>query len=360
MRSVYIHIPFCKSICSYCDFCKFYYNDNWANEYIDTLSKEVLNYYEGDVVKTIYVGGGTPSSLSTNNLIKLFNIIKLFILDSKYEFTFECNVDDINSELLSILKENKVNRLSIGVQSLNKDKLKYLNRSHTKEEVIKNISLCRKYGFDNINVDFMYALPVENFFMMKRDLKSFLKLNVEHISTYSLIIEDHTMVKNSNDKNIDEDLEAKMYEYILKKTNKYGFHHYEISNFAIKGFESIHNKTYWKNEEYYGFGLASHGYINGIRYENTRNLNKYLKEEYRLNELLVSTTEDMENELILGLRMLDGISVEHFNNKFKYNIFKVFKINEAIDKGLLIYKDDILRIPEDKIYIMNEIINFIM
>ena len=155
MRSVYIHIPFCKSICSYCDFCKFYYNDNWANEYIDTLSKEVLNYYEGDVVKTIYVGGGTPSSLSTNNLIKLFNIIKLFILDSKYEFTFECNVDDINSELLSILKENKVNRLSIGVQSLNKDKLKYLNRSHTKEEVIKNISLCRKYGFDNINVDFM-------------------------------------------------------------------------------------------------------------------------------------------------------------------------------------------------------------
>ncbi len=360
MRSVYVHIPFCKSICSYCDFCKFYYNESWAKRYIETLKEEINKYYEEDIVRTIYVGGGTPSSLGLENIKKLFEVLSVFKLDKIYEYTFECNIDDINDELLTILKENKINRLSIGVQSLNKKKLEYLNRNHTKEEVIKNIKLCRKYGFDNINIDFMYGLPIENLIMMKKDFKKFLKLNVEHISSYSLIIEDHTMIKNKRDKNIDEDIEYKMYQYILKKTKKNGYHHYEISNFAIKGYESMHNKTYWKNEEYYGFGLSSHGYINGIRYENTRNLNKYFNHEFRLNELLVSTEEDMENELILGLRLLDGINVEHFNNKFKYNIFKVFKINEAIEKGFLIYKNDILKIPEDKIYIMNEIINSIM
>ncbi len=360
MRSVYIHIPFCKSICSYCDFCKFYYNDRWATEYIDVLAYEINKYYEEDTINTIYIGGGTPSSLSMSNLKKLFNVIKVFKLDSKYEFTFECNVDDINIPLLNLLKESGVNRLSIGIQSFDKKKLEYLNRVHNKREILNNIKLCKDNGFDNINVDFMYGLPVENLCMMKRDFNKFLKLGIEHISTYSLIIEDHTMIKNNKDKNIDEDTEVKMYKYILKKLKKKGFHHYEVSNFSKYGYESVHNMTYWKNEEYYGFGLASHGFINGVRYENTRNYNKYMKGEFRLNELLVSTEEDMENELILGLRMLDGINVEHFNSKYKYNIFKVFKINEAIDKGYLIYKDDILRIPEDKIYVMNEIINFIM
>ena len=360
MRSVYIHIPFCKSICSYCDFCKFFYNDVWANKYMDTLKSEIEKYYEDDVIKTLYIGGGTPSTLSVHNLNKLFQIIKIFKLSDKYEFTFECNVDDISIPLLEILKNNGVNRLSIGVQSLDKRKLEYLNRKHNKREVIDSIKLCRKYGFDNINIDFIYGLPIENLCMMKKDFKHFLKLEVEHISTYSLIIEDHTVIKNNNDKNLNEDTEYKMYKYILKKLNKKGFHHYEVSNFSLRGYESIHNKAYWKNDEYYGFGLSSHGYINGIRYENTRNFNKYLNKEYRLNELFISTQEDMENELILGLRMLDGINVTKFNEKFKYNIFKVFRINEAVNKGLLIYEKDMLRIPEDKIYVMNEIINFIM
>lgn len=360
MRSVYIHIPFCKSICSYCDFCKFYYKESWALSYMEVLKDEILKYYEEDDIKSIYIGGGSPSSLSIDCLEKLFEIIKVFKVIKDCEITFECNVNDINEELLKILKINNVNRISIGVQSFNKKKLKYLNRNHNKKQIINNIKLCKNYGFDNINVDFMYALPIETYRMMKSDLKKFLKLKIEHISTYSLIIEDHTVLKNIKAKPLNEDLEYKMYKYILKKTKKYGFKHYEVSNFALNNHESIHNKTYWKNEEYYGFGLSSHGFINGVRYENTRNFNKYLNGDYRLNELLVSTEEDMENEVMLGFRLMDGISISHFKEKFGYSIDKIFKIKEAIKKGYLIKENDYIKIPENKIYVMNEIINFIM
>ena len=360
MRSVYIHIPFCNSICSYCDFCKFLHNNIWASNYLEVLEKEIDEYYEGDTVKTIYIGGGTPSVLSTANLIKLFKIIKKFKLNKDYEFTFECNVNDITNELLILLKENNVNRISIGVESFNKYKLKYLNRKHDKDEIFNNIELCKKYGFDNINVDLIYALPIENMLILKQDLHNLLKLNVDHISTYSLIIEEHTVLYNKKFKPIDEELDYKMYKYICSKLKQKGYSHYEVSNFARNNKESIHNLTYWDNEEYYGFGLGAHGYINNVRYENTRNFNKYLNNEYRFNELIVSIQEEMENELILGLRKLKGVSIKEFYNKFDKNIFEVFKLDEAISKKYLINKDGYISIPENKIYVMNEIINMIM
>ena len=360
MRSVYIHIPFCKSICSYCDFCKFLYKESWDLAYLEILKNEINTYYEGDEVKSIYIGGGTPSSLSSECLSKLFEIINSFNKSNDCEITFECNIDDINDELLTKLKLNKINRISVGIQSFNDKKLKYMNRTHTKKEINYNLKLLRKYDFDNINVDFIYALPIENMIMFKRDFNKFLKLDIDHLSTYSLIIEEHTVVKNNKDKPIKEEIESDMYKYICDKMKKKGFHHYEVSNFSKMGFESVHNKTYWDNEEYYGFGLSSHGYINNVRYENTRNFNKYLAKEYRLNELFISLQETMENELILGLRKLDGISISKFESKFNRNIFEVFEIQKAIDKKLLIRKDDILSIPEDKIYIMNEILNMIM
>lgn len=360
MRGVYIHIPFCNGICSYCDFCKFLYKESWANKYLDELYKEVNQIYEKDTVKTIYIGGGSPSSLSLPCLEKLFNIIKLFNIKEINEITFECNVDDINETLLKILKNNKVNRLSIGVQSFNKYKLAFLNRKHNKKEIKSKIELCKSYGFDNINVDVMYGLSIEKISDLKGDIKEFLKLNVEHISTYSLIIEDHTYIKYKGFKNISEEDEYKMYKYICKKLSKKGYHHYEVSNFSLNGYESVHNQIYWNNEEYYGFGLGAHGYINSIRYENTRNYNKYINGEYKLNELLVSKQEEMENEIMLGLRKLDGISVNNFKNKFDRDIFETFKIKEAIDKDLIEYDGEFIKIPESKIYVMNEIINMIM
>ena len=330
MRGVYIHIPFCKNICSYCDFCKFLYNEEWANTYLDFLNQEIQEYYEGDKVKSIYIGGGTPSSLSTSNLNKLFEIISHIRRIEDAEITFECNINDITEELLIILKGNNVNRLSIGVESFNKRNLKLMNRSHTKKEVFEKINLCKRLGFNNINVDLIYALPEESLFTLKSDLNTMLKLGITHVSTYSLIIEEHTMLYNNGTKSIDELLDYKMYKYICKKLKKRGF------------------------------GLGAHGYINEMRYENTRNFNKYLKGKYRLNELLVSTQEEMENEVILGLRKLDGISISEFNNRFKKDIFDVFKLDEAIKRKYLIMNGDKIYIPEDKIYVMNEIINMIL
>ena len=280
MRALYIHIPFCTSICSYCDFCKFTYKEEWIRSYLDSLSDEIDKYYEGDTVKSIYIGGGTPSCLSIESLEKLFRVIKKINLVNEGEFTFECNINDICEELLMFLKENRVNRISIGVESFNKYNIKFLNRKHTKEQIFNNIKLAKKY-FKNINVDLIYALPIETMHMLSSDISNILKLDVNHISTYSLILEDHTILFNKKIKPIDEDLDYKMYKHICKRLRRKGYIHYEVSNFAKEDYQSKHNLTYWDNNEYYGFGLSAHGYINNMRYENTRNFNKYLNGEYR-------------------------------------------------------------------------------
>ena len=217
-------------------------------------------------------------------------------------------------------------------------------------------------------MDLIYALPVESIHTFKSDVKEMIKLDVPHISTYSLIIEEHTKLYNDKTESIDEDDDSYMYEYICKKLKKKGYTHYEISNFAKEGYESIHNLTYWRNEEYYGFGLGAHGYVNKMRYENTRNFHKYLNKDYRLNELLVSTQEEMENELILGLRTKDGINNYIFNKKFGMSVFDAFPaISNVMElyKNIIKYKevDDThayLYIPENKFYVMNEILNMIL
>lgn len=359
MRSVYIHIPFCSSICSYCDFCKFLHDEIWADEYLSHLEKEINKYYDNDEVRTIYIGGGTPSVLSMENLKKLFSIIKVFDVSKLEEFTFEMNVNDITEEKLSFLKENGVNRISVGVESFNKINLKYLNRKHTKQEIINNIKLVKKY-FENINVDLMYALSIEKFSVLKSDVKEILKLGVPHISAYSLILEANTALFVNKVKPISEDLDYKMYKYIEKKFTKKGYHHYEVSNYSIPGYESVHNLNYWDNNEYYGFGLGAHGFISELRYENTRSFNTYLKDNFRFNELVLSKREDMENEIILGFRKLDGIDIVEFFNKYHTNIQDEFNITPLLKNGLLVLKDNMMFIRKDKVYVMNTILNEIL
>ena len=356
MRSVYIHIPFCNSICSYCDFCKVLYNKNWTNNYLDELKKEIIDFYREDEISSIYIGGGTPSSLSIDELNKLFEIINTFKLSKNYEFTFEMNVNNINEDLLLFLKKNKVNRISIGVESFNKYNLKFLNRKHTRKQIFESINLVKKY-FNNFSVDLIYAIPIETFSILKRDLNLLLKLKPTHISTYSLIIEENTALYINKIKNIEEEIDYKMYKYICKKLKNKRYNHYEVSNFAIDGYESIHNLKYWNNEEYYGFGVGAHGFIDGVRYENTRSLNKYVNGNIKLNEIYLSKQEDMENELILGLRKIEGINIEKFYNKFNMNINEVFNIEQSIKKDYVEYKDKYIRIKKEKIYLMNEVLN---
>ena len=356
MESVYIHIPFCKSICSYCDFCKLLYKDSWVNDYLDALKQEIELKYNNELLKTIYIGGGTPSALSINYLNKLFDIIKIFKLQDNYEFTFECNLNDINSELLNILKNNGVNRLSIGIESFDKKNLTFMQRNHTFKEAKEAIKLCRSYSFNNINLDLIYGIPKESIHTLKSDIKRLLKLNPEHISTYSLIIEDNTYIGINNMLPIDEDTDFEMYDTIIKMLTRHGYHHYEVSNFAKTNYESIHNSNYWLNKNYYGFGLGAHGYIGNIRYENTRSLSNYLKGNYSLKEQVLSKDEDMDNYLMLGFRLLKGLNLNDFYNRYNINLQEHYNIAPLLKDKQLIYEDGYLKINPKYIYVMNEIL----
>lgn len=357
ISAVYIHIPFCRNICSYCDFCKFLYNEKWVTVYLDALEKEIKDRYLGDITETIYVGGGTPSCLSPTQLQRLFKIISLIKRRDNYEFTFECNIEDINDELLKILQLNGVNRLSIGIESFQKNNLEFMMRPILNFKDIKNkIALCRYYKFTNINLDLIYALPNESLKDVKNDLKYLIKLNPEHISTYSLMIEDHTLAKVANTEAIAEELDYNMFVTIEDTLESYGYNHYEISNFAKKGYESRHNLTYWHNEEYYGFGLGASGYIEDIRYSNTKNLKKYLLGEYVAQEEIVKGQDKMNYEVMLGLRLKEGLNIAKFRTKYEADLEKVYNLEKLYKNKDLIKKKGNIYINPGKIYVMNEIL----
>ncbi len=355
VKGCYIHIPFCKNICSYCDFCKNYYNEDVVKSYLKALRREINYNYKNEVLKTIYIGGGTPSCLSKKNLDFLFDIINIFNLSNDYEFTFECNYDDITENLLVFLKNNRVNRLSIGIQTFNEKYTKVLNRNINKNEMIEKIKLSKRY-FENINIDLMYALPNQSLMELEEDLKELIELDVKHISTYALIIEKHTKLGLDNIEELDEDTQNKMYYKIADKLKVNGYNHYELSNFSKKGYESKHNLTYWKNEEYYGFGAGASGFVDGIRYDNTKSVINYINGKTRIYEEKMSFDQMIKDEVMLSLRKTDGININTFYEKYKVEFKKVFNYNKMIDQKLLSTKDNNLYIPYDKLFISNEII----
>lgn len=356
MKSVYIHIPFCKSICSYCDFCKVFYYQKWSHEYLIRLKEEIEDKYNGETIKSLYIGGGTPSVLSTNELKFLMSIIQIFHFQDDFEFTFECNLEDIKPELLEILKNGGVNRLSIGIQSFNEQNLKFLGRNHAFHDAEEKMKLIRNFGFSNINIDLIYAIPGETIKDLKEDLKLFLKLKPDHISTYSLMIEPHTILSYEHFSEIQEEQDLEMYEIICKTLKKAGFNHYEISNFAKKKKEARHNLTYWNNEEYYGFGLSASGYIDQIRYTNTKNLTKYLNGEIRGTEEILSKQDIMDNEVMLGLRKIEGINKKEFETKYNIKLEDAYPIKPLLKNGDLKQKGEYIFIAPDKLYVMNEIL----
>ena len=356
MKAVYIHIPFCTHICTYCDFCKMYYNKKYVLKYLKELEIEIKNNYNGETIETIYIGGGTPSSLDLEELEYLLKTTKIFKTSNNLEFTVECNIENSSYDKLKLLKKYNVNRLSFGVQTFNSKFLKILGRKHNKEEVLNVIKNAKELGFNNINIDLMYAFNGQTIDDLKKDLDLFLKLDINHISTYSLIIEPNTILEINNYKNINEDLDYEMYRLIENTLKENGYKHYETSNFAKDGFGSKHNLTYWNNLEYYGFGLGGSGYINEVRYNNTRSLNNYLKGKYVLNKHKLSKQEQMEEEMFLGLRKLDGVSKEVFKNKYGCNIKDVFNIDTEIKKGLLIDDGNNIYIPEEYQYISNQVL----
>ena len=355
MKSLYIHIPFCNNICSYCDFCKMFYEEKLVDKYLESLDKEIIQNYKMEELETIYIGGGTPSSLSIKQLNRLFEITNKLNIRQDNEFTMEFNIDDVCEEKLKFISKKGINRISIGIQTINSKFYKLLDRYNDYSVVREKINLCKKY-FKNINIDLMYGFNNQTVDDLDVDIDFFLSLDVPHISIYSLILEEHTKLFIDKYLPIDDDLENNMYYHIIKRLKENGFKHYEISNFSKKEFCSKHNLSYWNNEHYYGFGLGASGYIYNIRYTNTKSLINYLKGNYMFDKEIIDKRLNMQYEMICGLRKTEGVSKKTFYDKFNVNIKDVFNINSLLSEGLLIENKDNIFIPEDKLYISNKIL----
>lgn len=358
VKYCYIHIPFCKNICSYCDFCKLFYEEDLVNSYLLHLEKEIKKIYQGESLKTIYIGGGTPSCLSLKQLEKLFSILDHLKKEETIEYTIECNFNTITEEKLKLFQKYGVNRLSFGLESISTKNLKVLERVEDKNQITGVINLCHQLGFSNINIDIMYAIPNETLSLLEKDLEFVLSLNPTHISTYSLIIEPHTKLGIKKLPLIEEEMDYNMYQMICQKLEK-DYIHYEISNFSKEGYQSIHNLCYWKNENYYGFGLGAASYLNSCRMRNTRSMTKYLQDVYILEYEYLEKFDIMSYEMILGLRLLEGVSKDEFQKKYHEKIEDVFQVEELVSKKFLCIDKNIY-IPKDKIYVSNEILmNFL-
>ena len=356
IKSCYIHIPFCDTICSYCDFCKIYKKEKWIDLYLDNLEKEIKNNPIKSPLETIYIGGGTPSCLSIKQLERLFKIIASFPKKEKIEYTIEGNFESTTKEKLLLYKEYGINRLSFGLETVNQKLEKELNRTHSKNTVEEVMNFAKKIGLNNINIDIIYAIPGETLEDVKRDIDYVLSLKPTHISAYSLIFEDHTILTIKKKKPIAEEKEIEMINYLNKKLKENAYEHYEISSYAKDNYRSHHNQTYWHNEEYYAYGLGASSYINNKRERNTRSITEYIKGKLN-KEIEVLTTEDtLEYEIILNLRTKEGISLEKIQKKYGYDLSEKYNYQSLLENHFLEIKNNHLLIPEDKWYISNEII----
>ncbi|MBC1932606.1 radical SAM family heme chaperone HemW [Listeria seeligeri] len=348
--AVYIHIPFCEHICYYCDFNKVFLEGQPVDEYVDLLIKEMqitAANKQMEPIDTVFVGGGTPTTLNEAQIAKLCTAIQeIFPMKEEVEFSFEANPGDLSVAKVQTMKDYGVNRISMGVQSFNNDLLKKIGRIHTVKDVYQSVENMRTVGFENVSIDLIFSLPGQTEADFRDTLNQALALDLPHYSAYSLIIEPKTIFYNLMQKGKlflpGQDAEANMYDLLLVEMEKHGRKQYEISNFAKEGFESKHNITYWSNEHYYGFGAGAHGYIGNTRYSNFGPIKKYM-EPLQENKLPVfqqkelTLKEKMEEEMFLGLRKVSGVSKARFQRKFGQDLDATFQnaIQKTMAKGWL-------------------------
>jgi len=351
MLGLYVHIPYCKSICYYCDFPKRVFLD--YDKYIDHLEKEYDKY--NLTYDTVYIGGGTPSSLPIESVKRLIS----FLPDAK-EFTFECNPNDISTELLEAIK-SKVTRISLGVQTFDNQKLKEIGRTHTEEDINKSIELIKKYDFD-LNIDMMYGLPNQSVKSVNDDLVKLIDIHPDHISYYSLILEEKSVFGKRQYKNalnlLTQEEDSALYLLVREHLKKNRYIHYEISNFCLEGKESLHNLKYWSNQEYIGIGMGAASYYSDSRYQNDLTVNGYYKGV--LSTETITDTDKMFYHLMLGFRLVNGVSVSNFTKMFGKSMFEVYpNLNDLIN-DLLIIEDDIIKPTEKGLLLNNEIMLHLM
>ncbi len=348
--------------CDYCDFYSLPNKSSLQDKYVDALLNEIdlnSNKLKNRTVSTIYFGGGTPSLLKISNINKILDKVYSFDIDNNVEITLECNPETLSFEYLSELKNTKVNRLSIGMQSMDNKILMDIGRIHTKEKFIESYYSARKVGFDNISIDIMFGFLNQSFEDFKNTLEESVALKPEHISCYSLILEDGTkMCDDIKLEDLDEDLTIKMYDHMVCYLKENGYNRYEISNFSKTSYESKHNSSYWRNVEYLGFGASASSYYDKTRYKNMPNLEEYIKTNGDIEKIdvEVNTINDEISEFFfLGLRMDSGVSLSSFEDRFKKSAYDIFshEIEKLIKLELLKIKEDNLCLTEKGVGLSN-------
>ncbi|WP_100010592.1 radical SAM family heme chaperone HemW [Lentibacillus sediminis] len=367
VQAAYIHIPFCRQLCHYCDFVKFYYNEQLATEYLEALGKEIRTALPGsnNPIRTIFIGGGTPTALNREQLITLMETIHhTFDVAGCEEFSIEVNPGDLDAEKASILKSYGVNRISFGVQVMDDHMLKKLGRHHRVSDVYDNIDLLQQQNFTNISLDLIYALPNQTVEHFSQSLDEAMAFELPHYATYALQIEPKTVFYQRHQKGKlhrpPEEDEVAMYGILRDTMKKNGKEQYEISNFAKPGYESRHNLTYWNNDYYYGFGAGAHGYLPGERITNIRPLPAYIKQAMKdgkpvLNIDEIHLKEQMEEEMFLGLRRLRGVDKSSFSDKFGIPFDQLYHapVKKLIRQGLLQESSNTIQLTDRGLLLAN-------
>lgn len=370
---IYVHIPFCKRKCNYCDFCSYENKENFISEYIQYLLQEIQevgkenqkdaesNLDDLFLIKTIYIGGGTPSFIDSGYIVQILeNIKQCYKIEPQAEITIEVNPGTVTMEKLEDYKKAGINRLSIGLQSTNEHLLQTIGRIHTYYDFLDTYRFARQVGFQNINVDLMIGLPDQTLLEVEDSLEEIISLEPEHISVYSLIVEENTklqkQIENGTLKLPAEELERKMYWKVKEKLEQNGYVHYEISNFAKEGYESKHNMDCWNQKEYIGFGVAAHSYTNNVRYSNIESIEEYIhnfnigkqEDNFVFHEKQTPSAKQKEY-MLLGLRKIQGVSIQEFKNKFIEN--PIYLYHQELEK---LVKEDLLEIDGDWIRLTNK------
>lgn len=363
---IYIHIPFCKKKCDYCDFVSYCDKNYQIEEYVESVKKEIQLQKIKSEITTVYIGGGTPSYIDSKFIKEIMEKIKEKNLSSNAEITIEVNPGTVNLSKLKDYKSAGINRLSIGLQCVQNRLLSQIGRIHNYEQFVETYDLAKKVGFKNINVDLMLGIPNQRIADLKESLEKIISLQPEHISVYSLIVESGTVIANKiedGDLNLpDEDTERNMYWYAKNILELNGYKHYEISNFAKSGFESKHNMNCWRQKEYIGIGIAAHSYRDITRYSNTEDIDEYIKNVedgiLERNRIIheIQKEEDIKKEyMLLGLRQIDGVKISEFKEKFGDNPIYLFRneLKKLVDEKLVIIDEDNIKLTKRGIDLAN-------
>ena len=363
---IYVHIPFCKQKCYYCDFVSYCTKDNLIEDYVKAVEKEIELKNIKSTITTIYIGGGTPSYIDSNYIKEIVHKIFEKNVSKEAEITIEVNPGTVTFEKLKDYKDCGINRLSIGLQSTQDELLKKIGRIHNFEEFLNTYKMAKKIGFKNINIDLMIGLPGQRISDLKDSLEKVVKLKPKHISVYSLIVEEGTPISEKIQKGElelpDEETERNMYWYVKNMLELNGYIHYEISNFAKKGYYSKHNMNCWEQKEYLGIGSAAHSYRDITRYSNNTNVEEYIKNvkqnKLERNRIIheIQKEDDTKKEfMLLGLRKIEGIKISDFKNKFGDNPIYLYRteLNKLVEEKLIIVDDDNIRLTNKGIDLAN-------